>query len=107
MIDHKTYGTMQKLRYSKDITVFQLRAARAALKLTLKEVTVLASVSEGALAKLESGDIYLPPQHSSPLTIAKVKSLYESYGVEFYEHNHMCLLPLDENIIFRFKPSKN
>ncbi len=85
---------IEKIKSSAEITVFHLRAARAVLKMSFKELSMLSEVSEGALFKIESGDLYSRPDHSSLITIAKVRSVFEENNIEFYRNN---IIRLAEN----------
>lgn len=93
--------TLERIQFSTEITVFHLRAARAILKLSFKELSEINSVSERALIRLEQGDMYSPPQNSSVVTIAKVRATYEEYGIEFYKDNFIHLVPQDHRLVFR------
>ena len=92
---------IEKIQFSSDITVFQLRAARAALKISLKKLADISGLSEGALIKLEAGDIYSRPQHSSFLTVGKVRAVLEEMGIEFYHNNFIRLVPKEEQFVIR------
>ncbi|CAO4844622.1 MAG: hypothetical protein FADNKDHG_01315 [Holosporales bacterium] len=92
---------LEKIQFSSELTVFQLRAARAALRLSLSDVAKIAGLRIATIQKLESGDIYSFPK-SSILTISKVRSVLENHGVEFYKNNLVRLVPLDEKFTIRF-----
>jgi len=59
----------------------QARMARAALKLSVREVGDLAKVSPNTVTRLEAG---LPVNNS---TSAAIRIAFESAGVEFIEEN--------------------
>ncbi len=92
---------LEKIQLSSELTVFQLRAARAALRLSLSDVARIAGLRTATIQKLESGDIYSFPS-SSILTISKVRSVLENHGIEFYKNNFIRLVPLDEKLTIRF-----
>lgn len=92
---------IEKIKMSSEVTVFQLRAARAALKLSLADLSEKTCLRVATIQKLESGDIYMPPQKSSLLTISKVRTTLENMGVEFYKGNIVRLVPMDEKFTIR------
>ena len=92
---------IEKIHSSTEITVFHLRAARAALKYSFKELTELSTVSERALIRLEQGNLDLPPQNSSIVTIAKVRAIYEECGIEFYKNNFIHIAPQEKRFSIR------
>lgn len=92
---------IEKIKFSTEITVFQLRAARAALKLPFKKLSELSGISEGALIKLEIGDPIHPPKSSSILTIGKVRGIFEGLGIEFYQNNMIRLSEPEKSFIIR------
>tara|TARA_B100000614_G_C14506215_1_gene476667 strand:+ start:266 stop:562 length:297 start_codon:yes stop_codon:yes gene_type:complete len=95
---------IEKIKFSTEITVFQLRAARAALRLTFKKLSELSGISEGALIKLEIGDPIYPPKNSSVLTIGKVRTIFERLGIEFYQKNIIRLTQPEESFMIRVVP---
>jgi transcriptional regulator with XRE-family HTH domain len=92
---------IEKIKMSSELTVFQLRAARAALKLSLTNLSKITNLRVATIQKLESGDIHMPPQKSSLLTISKVRTALENMGVEFYKNNIVRLVPIDEQFTIR------
>jgi hypothetical protein len=93
--------TLEKIQFSTEVTVCHLRAARAILKLSFKELSEMSNVSERALIRLEQGDLYNSPEHSSIVTIAKVRAVYEENGIEFYKNNFIHLISQDHRFIIR------
>jgi transcriptional regulator with XRE-family HTH domain len=59
----------------------QARMARAALKLSVRDLGELAKVSPNTVTRVEAG---LPVNHS---TMAAIRTALESAGVEFIEEN--------------------
>jgi len=64
----------------------QVRAARALVGLTLQEVAQLAGVSKNGLSDLEQGKVNPRLQ-----TLAKLRRVFESHGVEFIESDGVRL----------------
>ena len=93
---------MQKIQFSKDVTVFQYRAARRSLGLTLKEVAAACECAENSILGLERGNLLMPPVRSRIHTRAKAKAMYEMYGIVFYENNHIGLESANDTIQIRF-----
>ena len=92
---------IEKIQSSTELTVFHLRTARAALKLSFKELSELSTVSERALIRLEQGNLDLPPQKSSVVTIAKVRTLYEANGIVFYKNNFIHISSQESRFTIR------
>jgi transcriptional regulator with XRE-family HTH domain len=92
---------IEKIHSSTEITVFHLRAARAALKFSFKELSELSTVSERALIRLEQGNLDLPPQGSGIVTIGKVRALYEENGIEFYKNNFIHISSQESRFTIR------
>ena len=67
---------------SKDITVFQLRAARAGLGLSMSELHRKTGVSRITLSKIERQTPNLPPS-CSLTTVFHLRQFFESCGVSF------------------------
>ena len=59
------------------ITAEQYRMARAALKLSVRDVATLASVSTNTLTRLENGE------ELKPRTLEAIRNALEKAGVEF------------------------
>jgi predicted transcriptional regulator len=93
--------TLEKIQFSTELTVCHLRAARAILRLSFKELSEMSNVSERALIRLEQGDLYSAPEHSSVVTIAKVRAVYEENGIEFYKNNFIHLVSPDHRFVIR------
>lgn len=92
---------LEKIKYSTEITVFQLRAARAALKFSLRDLADITGLRPATIQKLESGDLHFPPKHSNILTVAKVRTVLEENGIEFYQKNFIRLIPIEERFTIR------
>ncbi len=71
---------------SKDITVFQLRAARAGLGLSISELHRKTNIGRGTLSKIEQQTPNLPPS-CSLTTVFHLRKFFESCGVSFETPN--------------------
>ncbi|NTH78474.1 helix-turn-helix transcriptional regulator [Agrobacterium rhizogenes] len=60
----------------------QARAARAILKLGVREVAELANVTANTVSRVEQDD--LGPRGPQPVTIAAIKRVYEERGIIFF-----------------------
>lgn len=85
---------MQPLKFTHDLTTFQLKAARYALNFKLQEITRLTGVAGSTVLRIESGDLYSFPGRAKLSTITKLRQLYESYGIVFYHPCGLTLQPL-------------
>lgn len=88
--------------YTTDITVFQLRAARRALNLTVRDVGKATALGTGVVVRSESGNLYDPP-NCTVMTINRLKSYYESYGIVFLSENTIRINKVIPDIVFRQK----
>lgn len=94
---------MNIVHFTTDITVFQLRAARRALNISMRDLAVITGVSPDALVRMEKGDLYSPPPKSHPNTIFKIRVYLEKLGIQFLDNNSIRLSTPEENIRFRIK----
>lgn len=83
--------SMINILKTADLTVFQLRAARRALNLTVREVSKNTSVSIGVIVRSETGDLYSFPKKASLISISKLKSYYEMHNIVFLNDNTVSL----------------
>ncbi|WP_108462258.1 helix-turn-helix domain-containing protein [Devosia naphthalenivorans] len=67
------------------MTPAQARAARALLKLGVREVAELAKVTPNTVSRIEQDD--QGPRGAQPVTIEAIRRVYESAGVEFIPEN--------------------
>ena len=67
------------------MTPGQARAARALLKLGVREVAAMAKVTPNTVSRVEQET--LGPRGPQPVTIEAIKRAYESSGVEFIPEN--------------------
>ncbi|CAO5677768.1 MAG: hypothetical protein HEEMFOPI_01561 [Holosporales bacterium] len=81
---------------TKDLTVFQLRAARRALNLTVREVSKDTSISIGVIVRSETGDLYSFPKKSSLISISRLKAYYEMNNIVFSLDNTISLKKEDD-----------
>ena len=89
-----------------DLTAFQLRAARRALGLSYNDIFKHTGVAVSALFRMESSDLDKFPEHSSPVTVYRVRAFLEEQGIEFREDNWIRLLPSKQNLDIRVKVEK-
>lgn len=61
----------------------QARAARAILKLGVREVAELARVTPNTVSRVEQDDI--GPRGPLPVTIEAIKRVYEERGIVFFD----------------------
>ena len=67
------------------MTPAQARAARAILKLGVREVAELAKVTPNTVSRVEQDD--QGPRGAQPVTVEAIKRVYEAAGVEFIPEN--------------------
>jgi transcriptional regulator with XRE-family HTH domain len=84
------------IHYTSDITVFQLRAARYAVRITRNEILTNIGLSPTSLSQAEKGRLELPPKKTSQQTIFKLRSYYETKGIVFLENNTITYDPVGE-----------
>lgn len=88
---------------TKDLVTFQLKAARRALNLTLKDVFEATGISVSSLHRLESADLYTFPKHTNILIVNKLRHFLEEQGIEFLAQNWVRIIPKEEQVIIRIK----
>lgn len=86
--------------YTTDITVFQLRAARRALNLTVREVGKTTTLGTGVVVRSESGNLFDPP-NCTVISINRLRTYYESYGIIFLTENTISIKKISPDIVFR------
>lgn len=86
------------IHYTSDITVFQLRAARYALRITREEILSNLGLSPTSLSQAEKGVLDLPPKKTSQQTIFKLRSYYEFKGIVFLEKNTITYDPVGDGM---------
>ncbi|WP_245484162.1 helix-turn-helix transcriptional regulator [Rhizobium ruizarguesonis] len=64
----------------------QARAARAMLKLGVREVAELAKVTANTVSRVEQDDT--GPRGPQPVTIDAIKRVYEERGIIFFEEGN-------------------
>ena len=67
------------------MTPAQARAARAILKLGVREVAEFAKVTPNTVSRLEQDEV--GPRGPQPVTIDAVRRVYEERGVQFISEN--------------------
>lgn len=67
------------------MTPGQARAARALLKLGVREVAELAKVTPNTVSRIEQDD--QGPRGAQPVTVDAIKRVYEAAGVQFIPEN--------------------
>lgn len=87
--------------YTQDLTVFQLRAARRALNLTVREVAKELNLTPNVIVRAEQGDLYEFPSRSTVISVARLRALFEAQGIVFLPDNTIRLEKIMPEIIFR------
>lgn len=85
---------MAPVKFTHEITTFQLRAARSALGFKLQDIGRLTGIAESTVLRLEAKDLYSYPKPTKISTVLKLKNLYESYGIVFLHPCGLMLQPL-------------
>ncbi|MDP3935454.1 MAG: hypothetical protein Q8Q56_00450 [Alphaproteobacteria bacterium] len=104
---------MAPIKFTHEMTTFQLKAARYALGFKLEDITRLTGIAGTTIMRLESKDLYSYPSQTKLSTVVKLKKLYESYGIVFYTPCGLMLQPISnvlggtipEIIDFQTEPS--
>lgn len=101
---NQQYQSVHKVA-TKDLTTFQLKAARRALDVSLRDVSDETGIGINALLKLESGDPSSVPKNSQFKTISRLRLYLESKGIEFLENGYIRYVPRpkEAEIVFRIK----
>ncbi len=76
---------------SKDITTFQLKAARAGLGLSISDLHNLTGISRATITRIEKQPINEPPI-CSPITVYHLRQFFEAHGVVFESENKISLV---------------
>jgi predicted transcriptional regulator len=91
---------LEAIRFTQDLKICHLRAARAILKLTLKELSTLTGININTIKKMEEGnDITCPPK-SKLTSIQPVKMFYEDNGIKFYKGNIIQFCSKNDEIAY-------
>jgi transcriptional regulator with XRE-family HTH domain len=85
---------MTSLKYTHEITTFQLKAARYALGFKLQDISRLTGIAESTVLRLEAKDLYSYPTPTKLSTVSKLKKLYEFYGIVFLPACGLRLQPI-------------
>jgi len=85
---------MIPIKFTHEITTFQLKAARYALGFKLQDITRLTGIAGTTVLRIESKDLYSYPAQTKLSTVLKLKKLYESYGIIFCFPCGLMLQPL-------------
>jgi transcriptional regulator with XRE-family HTH domain len=85
---------MTPIKFTHEITTFQLKAARYALGFKLQDIVRLTGVAESTVLRLEAKNLYFYPKPTKISTVLKLKNLYESYGIVFLSPCGLMLQPL-------------
>lgn len=72
---------------TSNLTTFQLKAARRALSISLKQTAKETGIAESAITRLESCDLGTFPQRSSIPTVFKLRQFLEQKGIVFLDNN--------------------
>lgn len=87
--------TMENLQTS-ELTTFQLKAARRALGVSLKQVSKETGIAETALIRLESSDLGFFPKHTSLTTVFRLRQFLETKGIIFLANNTLQFITSDQ-----------
>lgn len=87
---------LKPIHYTKDVTVFQLRAARYALGITRNEIIKKTGVSSSTLSMLENEPLFSAP--TSLRTSFTLRGFYESKGIIFFEDNAIKYDPAGDGV---------
>lgn len=74
---------MHPNRYGVFVNAIQARAARAILKMGVREVAELAKVTPNTVSRVEQDDI--GPRGPQPVTIDAIRRVYEERGIVFFD----------------------
>lgn len=85
---------MIPIKFTHEITSFQLKAARYGLGFKLQDIARLTGIAESTVLRMESKDLYSYPKPTKISTVLKLKTLYESYGIVFLSPCGLMLQPL-------------
>jgi len=85
---------MHPIKFTHELTTFQLKAARYALGFKLQDIARLTGIAESTVLRLESKDLYSYPTPTKLSTVLKLKKLYESYGIVFMLPCGLMLQPI-------------
>lgn len=83
---------------TKDITVFQLRAARSGLGLTISKLNKLTGLSRATIASIEKQNAEVPPKCNLK-TVYKLREYFESKGIIFEDLNQLKFKPVEIGFI--------
>nr|WP_083222786.1 helix-turn-helix transcriptional regulator [Ensifer sp. LC163] len=75
---------MYRNKYEVAVNPAQARAARAILKLGVREVAELAKVTANTVSRVEQDEA--GPRGPQPVTVEAIKRVYEARGVIFFEN---------------------
>jgi transcriptional regulator with XRE-family HTH domain len=78
-------NAMYRKRYEVSMTPTQARAARAILKLGVREVAEAAKVTPNTVSRVEQDDV--GPRGPQPVTVDAIRRVYEERGVVFIPEN--------------------
>ncbi len=89
---------------TRNLTTFQLKAARRALDVPLHTLSDETGIAINALCKLESSELKSIPKDSQLKTISRLRLYLESKGIEFLENGGVRYSPeVETEIVFRIK----
>jgi hypothetical protein len=76
-------NTLHRNKYEVVVNPAQARAARAILKLGVREVAELAKVTANTVSRVEQDET--GPRGPQPVTVEAIKRVYEDRGIIFFE----------------------
>jgi hypothetical protein len=76
-------NTLYRNKYEVAVNSTQARAARAILKLGVREVAELAKVTANTVSRVEQDEA--GPRGPQPVTVEAIKRVYEARGIVFFD----------------------
>lgn len=76
-------NTLYRNKYEVSLNAGQARAARAILRLGVREVAELAKVTANTVSRLEQDEA--GPRGPQPVTVDAIKRVYEERGIVFFD----------------------
>ncbi|WEX74828.1 helix-turn-helix domain-containing protein [Sinorhizobium numidicum] len=76
-------NTLYRNEYEVTVNSAQARAARAILKLGVREVAQLAKVTANTVSRIEQDEV--GPRGPQPVTVEAIRRVYEERGIVFFD----------------------
>ena len=87
---------VKEVRFTKDISTIQLRAARHAMGLRILDIRKDLNISSRTLNKVEALNNFGSPANVSLKTISRLRNYYEEKGIIFLEQNGILFDPISD-----------